>query len=104
MQDDGIIIDKISPKYVIKQAYSSKYIDDVDIWLSMINDRNLMSHTYNFTNFMMPSSCIVSLRTFQASSRVNSNLFISPSFSKSESIKISSFSSMTTLNKENALE
>ena len=51
MQDDGIIIDKISPKYVIKQAYSSKYIDDVDIWLSMINDRNLMSHTYNFTNF-----------------------------------------------------
>ncbi|CAC9654805.1 nucleotidyltransferase substrate binding protein [bacterium endosymbiont of Bathymodiolus sp. 5 South] len=51
MQDDGIIIDKISPKYVIKQAYSSKYIDNVDIWLSMINDRNLMSHTYNFANF-----------------------------------------------------
>jgi nucleotidyltransferase substrate binding protein (TIGR01987 family) len=48
MQDDGIIIDRISPKYVIKQAYSSKYIDNVDIWLSMINDRNLMSHTYNF--------------------------------------------------------
>ncbi|WP_143243176.1 nucleotidyltransferase substrate binding protein, partial [Bathymodiolus azoricus thioautotrophic gill symbiont] len=51
MQDDGIIIDRISPKYVIKLAYSSKYIDDADVWLSMINDRNLMSHTYNFANF-----------------------------------------------------
>jgi nucleotidyltransferase substrate binding protein (TIGR01987 family) len=45
MQDDGIIIDKISPKYVIKQAYSSKYIDNVDIWLSMINE-NLKASKY----------------------------------------------------------
>ncbi|KAF3984277.1 MAG: nucleotidyltransferase [Methylococcales symbiont of Hymedesmia sp. n. MRB-2018] len=51
MQDDGIIVDRISPKYVVKLAYSSKYIDNIDVWLAMINDRNLMSHTYNFTHF-----------------------------------------------------
>ncbi len=51
MQDDGIVIEKISPKYVIKLAYNSKYLDDAEVWLSMINDRNLMSHTYNFANF-----------------------------------------------------
>jgi len=51
MLDDGILISKISPKFVVKLAYESKYITNIDTWLEMINDRNLMSHTYNFTNF-----------------------------------------------------
>jgi nucleotidyltransferase substrate binding protein (TIGR01987 family) len=51
MQEDGIVIDKISPKHVLKLAYHSKYIDNIDTWLAMINDRNLMSHTYNFVDF-----------------------------------------------------
>lgn len=51
MEEDGIILDKISPKDVIREAYSSKYIDDAEIWLRMIGDRNLLSHTYNFQTF-----------------------------------------------------
>lgn len=51
MQEDGIVIDRISPKYVIKQAYQSKYIDNAEVWIAMINDRNLMTHTYNFADF-----------------------------------------------------
>ncbi|MBA5249741.1 Nucleotidyltransferase [hydrothermal vent metagenome] len=51
MQEDGIIIDKISPKYILKLAYQSKYINNIEIWIAMVNDRNLMSHTYNFANF-----------------------------------------------------
>ncbi|SMM99164.1 Nucleotidyltransferase [uncultured Candidatus Thioglobus sp.] len=51
MQEDGIILDKISPKSIVKLAYNRKYIDNIDTWIAMINDRNLMSHTYNFIDF-----------------------------------------------------
>jgi len=51
MQEDGIMIDKISPKFILKLAYNSKYINNIEVWIAMINDRNLISHTYNFDNF-----------------------------------------------------
>lgn len=51
MENDGLVIDKISPKAVIKQAYAAKYINDAETWLKMIGDRNLMSHTYDFLKF-----------------------------------------------------
>ena len=51
MQDDGIIMETISPKYVVRKAFETKYINDAETWLLMIGDRNLMSHTYNFSKF-----------------------------------------------------
>lgn len=51
MESDGIELDKISPKAVVRQAFSAKYIGNPDIWLQMIGDRNLMSHTYDFQKF-----------------------------------------------------
>lgn len=51
MVEDGLTIEKISPKYVFKAAFQSRYIDDVEIWIEMANDRNLMSHTYDFSDF-----------------------------------------------------
>ncbi|MCX7726588.1 MAG: nucleotidyltransferase substrate binding protein [Chitinispirillaceae bacterium] len=51
MIEDGLKVEKISPKYVFKLAYQSRYIDDIEIWLDMVNDRNLMSHTYNLSKF-----------------------------------------------------
>jgi nucleotidyltransferase substrate binding protein (TIGR01987 family) len=51
MEGDGVIVDQISPKAVVRQAYAAKYIDDAETWLKMIGDRNLMSHTYDFRKF-----------------------------------------------------
>ena len=51
MEFDGLILDKISPKVLVKEAYKAKYIDKVDVWLKMIDDRNLLSHTYDFETF-----------------------------------------------------
>ena len=48
---DGLILDKISPKVVVKEAYKAKYIDKVDVWLKMIDDRNLLTHSYDFETF-----------------------------------------------------
>jgi len=51
MEHDGIVMDTISPKSVIKQAFASKYINEPEIWIKMIGDRNLMSHTYDVAIF-----------------------------------------------------
>ena len=51
MSDDGLILDQFSPKAVIRKAFGTRYIDDGDIWLQMVGDRNLLSHTYNFKTF-----------------------------------------------------
>ena len=51
MEYDGIIFEKISPRFIIRDAFQSKYIDNPEIWINMVDDRNLMSHTYNFDNF-----------------------------------------------------
>lgn len=51
MENDGLLLDKISPKAVVREAYQAKYISNVESWLKMIGDRNLMSHTYDFETF-----------------------------------------------------
>lgn len=51
MEFDGLQLDRISPKVVLKEAYQAKYINNIELWLEMINDRNLVSHTYDFTVF-----------------------------------------------------
>ncbi|MGV6808768.1 MAG: nucleotidyltransferase substrate binding protein [bacterium] len=51
MEYDGITLDRISPKSVIRQAFTSKYIDAAEPWIKMVGDRNLMSHTYNLAKF-----------------------------------------------------
>jgi len=51
MENDGIVLDKISPKAVVRQAFNAKYIQNAETWLNMIGDRNLMSHTYDFAKF-----------------------------------------------------
>lgn len=45
---EGIgIVDRNSPKAVIKEAYVQKLISNEQKWLLMINDRNQTSHVYN---------------------------------------------------------
>lgn len=51
MESDGLILDRISPKVVVKEAFQAKYIDQVDVWLQMINDRNLLSQSYDLKTF-----------------------------------------------------
>ena len=51
VESDGIVLDYISPKAVVREAFAAKYINDADGWLKMIGDGNLMSHTYDFAKF-----------------------------------------------------
>ncbi len=47
LRENGIILDIISPKSVFKSAYSVGYIEDEEIWIGILEDRNLMSHIYD---------------------------------------------------------
>lgn len=51
MESDGLILDRISPKVVVKEAFQAKYIGQIEVWLEMINDRNLLSHSYDLETF-----------------------------------------------------
>lgn len=35
------------PKEILKQAYNVNLIDDEDIWIRMLRDRNMTSHSYD---------------------------------------------------------
>ena len=60
MQEDGLVMETISPKYVVRKAFETKYIDNAETWMLMIGDRNLMSHTYDFSKF---EEIILSIKT-----------------------------------------
>lgn len=36
-----------SPKTVLKEAFAARLIEDDELWLSMLNDRNSTSHAYS---------------------------------------------------------
>ena len=37
----------IYPKDILKEAYAGHLINNEDLWIQMLNDRNRTSHTYN---------------------------------------------------------
>jgi nucleotidyltransferase substrate binding protein (TIGR01987 family) len=45
LAEQGIVVK--SPKEAFQEAYQLEWIDDQTLWLSMLNDRNESSHTYN---------------------------------------------------------
>jgi nucleotidyltransferase substrate binding protein (TIGR01987 family) len=60
MNYDGLKIIPSSPKSVFRHAYANNYISNIDSWLKMIEDRNLMSHTYDFEVF---KNIIITIQT-----------------------------------------
>jgi len=47
----GIVFDQITPRRVIKEAFAAKIIEDGQTWIDMLEQRNLMSHTYDRETF-----------------------------------------------------
>lgn len=48
LKKEGFTIEELSsPKKVIKTAFQAGYIVNDEIWITMLQERNLTSHTYN---------------------------------------------------------
>lgn len=43
----GVTLATVSPKAVVKEAFAAKLILDGQLWIDMLNHRNLLSHTYD---------------------------------------------------------
>lgn len=51
LQEEGVIIDPLTPRTVIKEAFIANLIDDGQVWTDMMLHRNLLSHTYDDQTF-----------------------------------------------------
>ena len=58
MEHDGLILPSVTPRAAIRQAFQAKLIEDGDVWIDMLNDRNLMSRNYDFAAFRRVSANI----------------------------------------------
>ena len=51
LEAGGLVISPITPRQVIKEAFAAKVISDGEVWINMLDNRNLLSHTYDFSVF-----------------------------------------------------
>ena len=51
LQDQGVILNTITPAATIRAAFAAKLIENGDIWMQALDTRNKMSHTYNLKAF-----------------------------------------------------
>jgi nucleotidyltransferase substrate binding protein (TIGR01987 family) len=51
LEESGLVIAPITPREVIKQAFAAKVITDGQVWINMLDNRNLLTHTYDFSVF-----------------------------------------------------
>lgn len=51
LQYGGIVFTEVTPRSVIQQEFTAKSVDDAEVWIDMLVDRNLMLHTYEFARF-----------------------------------------------------
>jgi nucleotidyltransferase substrate binding protein (TIGR01987 family) len=51
MEEDGFVFATITPRQVLKDAFAAKILRDGQVWIDMLDHRNLLSHTYNLVKF-----------------------------------------------------
>ena len=45
LKSDGIEVN--SPRQAVRKAFENGYLDNIDVWFEMLEDRNMTSHTYD---------------------------------------------------------
>ena len=51
LEDQGVVLEKITPKAVIVASVEAKIISNQEIWMQALDDRNKMSHVYSTVVF-----------------------------------------------------
>ena len=47
LEHAGVVIAPLTPRNVIKEAFAAKILPDAQVWIDMLDHRNLLSHTYD---------------------------------------------------------
>jgi nucleotidyltransferase substrate binding protein (TIGR01987 family) len=51
LEHEGSVLNPVTPRTVIKEAFAARILPDGQIWIDMLNHRNLLSHTYDVQTF-----------------------------------------------------
>ena len=51
LEHDGFVFTVITPRQVLKDAFAAKILEDGNVWIDMLDHRNLLSHTYSPDTF-----------------------------------------------------
>ena len=51
LEENGVIINPVTPRNVIKEAFAAGLIENGQVWIDMMLHRNLLAHTYDFSKF-----------------------------------------------------
>ncbi len=51
LERQNVIFSQITPRAVLKESVAGKLVSDGEGWMSALDARNKMSHTYDFTKF-----------------------------------------------------
>ncbi len=51
LEEGGLVISPVTPRQVIKDAFAAKVISDGQVWIDMLDNRNLLSHNYDLSVF-----------------------------------------------------
>jgi len=51
LEEGGLVISPVTPRQVIKEAFAAKVITAGEVWINMLDHRNLLSHTYDSAVF-----------------------------------------------------
>jgi nucleotidyltransferase substrate binding protein (TIGR01987 family) len=51
LEYEGQVIDPVTPRNVIKEAFAAHILSDGQVWIDMLDLRNLLSHTYDAATF-----------------------------------------------------
>ena len=51
LEENGIVFPTVTPRQVLKDGFAAKILEDGQVWIDMLDHRNLLSHTYDSANF-----------------------------------------------------
>lgn len=51
LEAGGVIFSPVTPRQVLKDAFAAKVIADGQVWIDMLDHRNLLAHTYDAAKF-----------------------------------------------------
>lgn len=51
LEEGGLVFPTVTPRQVLKDAFAAKVIPDGQVWIDMVDHRNLLSHTYSQASF-----------------------------------------------------
>ena len=58
LEASGLVFATVTPRQVLKDAFAAKILKEGPVWMDMLDHRNLLSHTYDSTQFSIALDAI----------------------------------------------